>query len=338
MVSSMEGLPPDDGSLASGLERSRRPTPHVRVVVALLAILVVASTAAVFLNPPAPPPQPPPPVGPPSYPTPYPTLVRQVGSGVFNLTLPLMISHNPDNASIPNVTFASYVSFSSGYNGISAINYTWSNITGTQMPVRFLLDSSQTGYRAGLQWFVWWPAGACDTGCAERLGWSVPLENVTLVAYTTVYTSYTVYEVTLAPPLESFSWLDVVYHFGGSSTGGTYIGSFCYCDEPFTEPSAAELRAVGPPLALGMDSLRPAAYHWDVSDFVDPSEVFHAVLSPRSFNAGPYGVIRAQPVSSFSWGTASRGNFRVEGTADHNLTIQMYIDTRFGGLYPVLLT
>lgn len=333
----MEGSPPDDGSLASVSERPRRPGRRVRIVVTLLAVIVAASTAAVYLNRPAPPPPAPPPSGPPSYPTPYPTLVKQVGSGVFNLTLPLMTSHNPDNGSIPNVTFASYVSFSSGYNGVSAINYTWTNITGTRMPVRFLLDPSQAGYDAGPQWFIWWPAGACGEGCSMRQGWNAVHENVTMVAYTIVYVSYTVYEVTLARPLDAFSWLDVVYHFGGSSSGGTYVGSFCSCDEPFTEPSASELRAVGPPLTLGMDPIQSQAYNYNVGDFVDPSEVFHTVLSPRSFDAGPYGVIRAQPVSSFAWGTASQASFRVEGTANHNLTIQMYIDTRFGGMYPVLV-
>ncbi len=334
----MEGVPPDDGSLASTLERSRPKVRPIRILVVVLACVVVASTAAVYLSRPVPV-TPAPGPRPPTYPTPYPTLVEPLGSGNFTLTLPLLSLTNPDNASVPNVTFTSYASFSSGYSGISAINYTWTNASEVGLPVRFLLDPSETGWTAGPGWFVVQPGGACSEGCSERVWWDWKPPGLTYFPVLEIYVSYVVTRVTLAPPLDALSWLDVTYRFGGTTSGGCLgiPGHAVYCDANVSEPSAADLTPAGSVQTVPLNPYYASSVTFPVQQFVDPSQVFHLTLPPISFDAGSYGTIRAQLVSSFSWGTASDASFQVQGMADHNVTIQFYIDNRFGSLYPVLV-
>lgn len=74
---------------------------------------------------------------------------------------------------------------------------------------------------------------------------------------------------------------------------------------------------------------------FDIHDFVYPAQVFHLTFPGPGFDAGPFGTIRTQLRSSFSWDSGGDATFVVRGTG--NPTIQMYIDTRFGGMFPVVV-
>ncbi len=311
-----------------------RPGPrYARVFGIVLALVVAIAALAVYLTAPrgAPASR-----GPERSGSPFIILYEQVGAGQVNVTFPLMEARNPDNASVKNISFRTDMDFSSGPGGMSEVNYSWMGRSDSGLPVVIVYDPQAVGFLAGPNWLVLTPGGSCIDSCSMSMGWIGVWSNTTFLALQQMYVMYTVYRATLVQPEGSYSWLEVRYRFGSAVLGTCDAGAFCWTDYNVTEPTAQDLEVIGPPLVINVYSGVGQVTPFDVHDWVDPSRIFHTTFPGPAFKAGVYGSIRTSLRSSFAWGSASDEVFAIIGAG--NVTMELFIDTRFGNLYPVLLS
>lgn len=299
----------------------------------VLALVVASAALAVYLTAPhgAAPSGGPQPSG-----SPFVIVYERVGEGDVVMSFPLMEARNPDNASVKNISFLTDMRFSSGPSGMSEINYSWMGQSDSGLPVVFEYDPQAIGFPSGPNWLVLTPGGQCVDSCSMSFGWIVFGPNSTALAVQAFYIMYTVYRATLVQPEGSYSWLEVRYRFGSGTVGTCNVGSNCWTNFNATEPTPQDLEVVGPPFVIHVDSLAGQVTPFDVHDWVDPTRIFHTTFPGAMFNAGVYGNVRTTLRTSFTWGSASDEVFSVKGAG--NVTLEMCIDTRFGNLYPVLLS
>lgn len=329
----MAGLPSLEPDSQGQRTRPRLEARGVRVIGILLALALASAAFAVYLTAPR---GAPPSGGRQQSGSPFIIVYQQVGEGQVNLTFPLMEARNPDNASVKNISFRTHMDFSSGPNGRSDINYSWIGHSDSGLPVVIEYDPQAIGFLSGPNWLVLTPGGGCVDSCYMSMGWTVVWSNSTTLAVQEFYMTYTVYRATIVQPEGSSSWLEVRYRFGSSVVGTCDAGAHCWTDFTATEPMPQDLEVIGPPLVINVYSGVGQVTPFDVHDWVDPARVFHTTFPGPTFDAGVYGGIRTSLRSSFAWGSASDEVFSIAG--DGNVSMELYVDTRFGNLYPVLLS
>ncbi len=320
----MAGSRPSEPTQVGGRGQPRLARWQVRVVAGLLALAVASAALALYLNAPR---RTPAPGGSQGSGSPFVILYERVSEGQASLTLPYMEARNPDNASVKNISFRTDLDFSTGANGLSEINYSWLGESDSGMPVVMEYDAQPPGFPSGPNWLAMMPGG---------VGWIVTGSNDTALALQEFLLPYTVYRATLFQPSGTYSWLEVRYHLGLSVAGMCMPGAYCWTNFNVTEPTPQDLEVIGPPLVIGVYSGVGQVTPFDVHDYVDPTRVFHTRFPGPSFDAGAYGRIQTSLRSSFAWGSTADQVFSVRGLG--NLTMELYIDTRFGNLYPVLLS
>lgn len=258
--------------------------------------------------------------------------LSKVANGSFHLALPYMILHNPDNRSIPNVTFRNEVRYTSTPSEAANVTITFEPSNSLGLPVVFVQLDWWYNPRVISQNLTHQPAGECGGGCLSQ-SWSVAaiLPNRTVYVGLEGTVEYTVYRGTLSPPGAPTSWVVIEYRFVRQTR------TFAPAELNLSDPSPKGLVPAGDPVVFPVSSWGSASETVSVRDMVDPNRVFRYALPPVSFDAGPLGSIQVNLTSQFSWGSTADQWFKVTGTADHDVQVQMYVDTRFGALYPVLL-
>lgn len=262
---------------------------------------------------------------------PYPVSYDLLGRGNITLTLPLMPLYLPIPAP-NNVTFTSKVWYTDLGTVSSNITYTWGDVEGTQLPVLFVLSSETGNPEPGpMDGFRLHLPCKCP-GVGVSVGISEPYTFAAVVYHGIL--NYNVWLGTPAPPLEFARFLLI-----DTSLRGQVYYDAVPSPDPFvnvTPPQPSDLLLV-------QDSIDTSVGGWafgvGVHNVDLPVSEFHMTLERVTFDAGPLGAIGARLTSSFAWNEATDYTIQIESLTGHlNLLLRLYVDRRFGALYPVVLS
>ena len=263
-----------------------------------------------------------------------PHLVEVLGSGRIRLTLPYMTLYtapDPGTSGFNVDTDIRFASHSTGPN--TSVVWRWGPVVGTDLPVRFVLTYIPSGgyspeFQAGpANAFVHLPAGNCSAPCSEQAkGWNTAIVDRREVFLVNVNLTYDVVRMAETRDSVETMWLQVNYSLLPRLEEAR--------DLPTTnvsEPSPFDLVPVGGPI-LVQRSIGPWNFTRSVDDFPMPSMPFTNTLSGIPFDAGELGTLGAPLTSEFRWNSAGKYEMRLGGTGDVDVTMQFYVDRRFGGL------
>ena len=99
-----------------------------------------------------------------------------------------------------------------------------------------------------------------------------------------------------------------------------------------TSPSSGDLTPVGGPISLHYGRGLPWQYNVSIHQFAGPDRAFLHSVPPVDLDAGPIGHLTAVLTASFSWGRAEDDLLGLSGSDGVNVTLQFYLDARFGAL------
>lgn len=330
------GPPASDASADRGLPRSRSRRWIVLAAV-LVAITVVLTSILV--------------VGPSS-----PWQEAVVAQGRTFLDVPLATLYTASSLPNQTVTTSAEVSYSSGFwlNASSAVPsssilYQWSVVSGTDLPVRFVLGSSWPSNRTS--WFVsgpnaleYLPAGPIPPQASGRPASYV---NGTLVGpdlqgvFVTKWAmDYTVRKMGVFQGLSPTSYLEVDYTLSVLDPGTVELIS----STNVSAPSSADLVTTGSPLSVAPAvpmSLGGNSYSIDTRPSHTDYQPFRYNETQIWLEAGSVGPLAVQLHSTSWWSATCSGTSACWPTADYTLHVsfsnqttwfQVYLDRRFGSL------
>jgi hypothetical protein len=215
------------------------------------------------------------------------------------------------------------VLFSTGWH----IPFGWGNVSGSALPVRFVLAPSDTFAAGPSNGFVYSGFGPGPTSIAE-IGPHPPS------AFTSLWSmNYSVRTMTAWEGFSQATWLEVDYALTPVSLD---------FGEPLpvanvSAPTASDLLPTG--IVDDMNLSVQPGFVWPVAHDIHNATAlpptFHHTLPPVTFDAGSAGAFNASLTSSFQW--AKGDNFRVAMSFSGNLHgyLTWYWDDRFGSLYTV---
>lgn len=252
------------------------------------------------------------------------------------MLFPVMTLYTP--VVVPeNVTFRARTTFGSSQRGESAnLSYVWTNVTDSPLSVRFSLGpGSDMGRPGPHDGFILEPAG-CGSCASSSFSLDVKTPNPMGGIFLTAEINYTVWKATPAPSAGGGPFLEVVYRF----TDVTLMGLLLPMSTVFVgPPTSSDLLVIGGPQNASVGSVW-YNNQFRVQDLPLPVSIFHERLPPVRFDAGPLGAFSAEPVSSFEWNSGGQYTLFLESPQWSNsifLHLQLYLDTRFGSLFPVVL-
>lgn len=332
---------PERASSTPGNEPGRMRSRRWTALSLALALLGASVLGYAVTRPPAATPSPP---APPPGNEPSPGTLELLAQGTARIYLPVMTLYVP--SAIPdNVTFLVRASIGGSYSGESAnLSYDWVNVTGSPLPVQFAFGPESGAFRVGsMGGFILAPGLRCaNCGYAtytQEL--TAPNERTTSTMSGMLYLSelnYSVFRITPISPSNAGPYLRVVYHFVESES--YFQGLLLPVPTVFFGPPApSELLPVGEAVYTRV-GLQMSNDRFDVHDLALPVSTFRQTLPPVRFEAGPLGNFSARLVSSFRWNAGGDYSLMI-GSPQWSRTIsfwlQLYVDARFGSLYPVVL-
>ena len=260
--------------------------------------------------------------------------------GYLNGLPPDVVSTGPQGHAFLDVALMTFytpaVPGASGFNASLTVTFaaatrfpfSWAEVSGTDMPVRFILTPSALFVAGSPDGFVfngWGGPGPSSIGVDRP---EPPSALVHLWAM-----AYTVREMSAWRGFTKATWLEVVYSL-------TPVALNIGVPLPIANvsvPTASELIPTGIVDSLNL-STQPG-YVWTLerglSNSTIPSSPFQHTLPAVSFDGGGAGKFTAALTSSFTWGKGDdyRVSMSVSGTAHGTLT--WYWDERFGSLFTV---
>ncbi len=260
-----------------------------------------------------------------------PHVVARLGNGSTWLDVPLMTLYSAPKLNVKG--FATSVNLTwTSYSGEPSANITfqWGNVTGSSLPVHFVLDKAPYVYflQGPADGFTYLPAGLCVTSC---ISWSettstrnVGEQGVNAVLWRM---NYTLLKMAATVDSVNETWIQVNYSFRPLLE---IIGE----PLPFanvTAPTSADLVAVGMPVTLDYSKGSAWQYNASVHDFPMPPAAFHNSLPAIVIHAGNLNLT-AVLSSQFGWGPPDDNWIGLSGTDGANVTLQFYMDARFGAL------
>ncbi len=149
--------------------------------------------------------------------------------------------------------------------------------------------------------------------------------------------NYTVWRATPAPPLERAAFLLIDSVITGRLWAEAVLPLISRVN--ITLPRAEDLLLVEDSVNASAVGI---AYNSSLSvHLLDlPLSVFHMTLPRVTFDAGPLGRVSARLTSTFSWNAASDYIVSISSPQREHavyVTYRLYLDARFGALYPVVL-
>jgi hypothetical protein len=258
--------------------------------------------------------------------------VARLGGGAVLLNVPLMTMYTAPDLRVRGFGTSVDLHWSSALAGPSTnFTFQWSRVTGTSLPVRFVFDPGPphpffTGGPAN--GFVYLPAGACSSPCLSQSEDALSLAIGAQDAYFAIWRmNYTVHEMQAMQNHVNETWLQVNYSFSPRVRGTEGLPA-----ANVTVPGPTDLRPVGNPVHVLYGSGLSWRYNVSIHDFVPPEVSFRRSLPPVVFNAGLVGNLTAVLSSSFAWGPAEDYHLGLSGTNGVSVTLQFYVDDRFGSL------
>ena len=138
---------------------------------------------------------------------------------------------------------------------------------------------------------------------------------------------YSVHEMQARRNQVNETWLQVNYSFSPRVEGTEALPA-----ANATVPGPSDLLPVGGRVTLSYSAGLSWRYNVSIHDFVLPDSSFQHTLPSVVFNAGPEGNLTAVLSSSFTWGPAADYRLGLSGTSGVSVTLQFYLDDRFGAL------
>lgn len=248
------------------------------------------------------------------------------------------------------------VSYSSGFwlsasSGVppSSVFYRWFPPSGTDLPVRFVLQSSfpsdlASHFVESVNAFDYYPAGpmptAQDGGSPIYMNASVEGPGVQALLMAKWAMDYTVRKIGVFQGLTPSSFLEVDYTLAVLDAGSVHI----LASTNVTAPAATDLVASAAPrlLQAGVPaSLGGLSYSVDSRAPFQDYEPFYYNDTTVALDAGPLGTLQTRLGSQSEWSTTCANMTECWPTAAYTLNLavsnrtlmlQVYLDRRFGGL------
>ncbi len=252
-----------------------------------------------------------------------PEVLSTGGHGQVYLDVVFMTVYPPSIPGATDFNVTVTATFANGWH----IPFSWGSVSGSALPVRFVLTPSDPFVSGPADGFVFSESGTGPTSITA-VGPHPPGAFVTLWSM-----NYSVRELSSWEGFGQVTWLEVDYALTALSL------SF---GDPLpvanvSAPVPSDLLPAGIVDNLNL-SLRPG-YLWpvahDIYNATSPSPTFHHTLPPVTFDAGSQGSFTASLTSAFQW--AKGDNYRVAMSFSGNLHgyLTWYWDERFGSLYTV---
>lgn len=252
-----------------------------------------------------------------------PEVLSSGGRGQVFLDVALMTLYTPSVPGATDFNITLTVVFASGMR----FPFSWGNVSGTALPVRFVLAPSQVFVNASLNSFV------CDEGGPGpgSIGVDRPVPPGALVSLWSM--SYTIQELSAWQGFSKTAWFEVDYSLTPVSlVFGAYLPV-----ANVTVPGAPDLIPTG--VVDNMNLTVQPGYLWTLdrgfSDFTLPSSPFLHTLPPVTFDAGGAGNFTAALTSSFRWGKGDDYNVKMSGSGTMHGSLAWYWDRRFGSVFTV---
>lgn len=247
-----------------------------------------------------------------------PSQISLLSQGRIYLDAPLMTLYTFPSLTVDGFHVQTNVTFSPS----TTFAFAWANVTGGDLPVLFVLTDGGPFQGDASGGFTFRPTGfgAQSDFAAVRPGSS----GVVLVRWAMDYT------VRLMAQHAWFSdvrWVEVDYTLDawGWFTGNLPAGNV-------SAPSSADLVPVGPPVRFTYGPGYVWSYGVSVLDGPLPMRTFAYRLPAISIPAGSEGTLTAVLASSFHWGPGDDYRMRMGASDATNVSLQLYLDGRFGSL------
>ncbi len=250
-----------------------------------------------------------------------PEVVASGGSGQTYVDAALMTFYTPSIPGAADFNVSVTVVFATGED----FPFSWGNVTGTALPVRFVLTPGD-GFKLGpANGFVY---GAGGSG-RETISVDRPVPPGAYVS--TWRLTYTVQELSAWEGFSKSSWFEVDYaltpvflDFGG------YLPI-----ANVTVPGTADLVPAG--IVDNVNLSAQPGYLWNIdrnlTDFAIPTSPFHHTLPAVTFDAGSAGNFSAALTSSFQWAKGDDYRVTASGSGTVHGSLTWYWDERFGSLF-----
>jgi hypothetical protein len=275
---------------------------------------------------------PPPPTPPPDDGNTSPREVARLSEGSAILDVPMMPMYAPPALRARGFAVSAELFWSASPAGPSTnFTFRWGQVAGTSLPVRFVFDPGPPhpyftqGPDDG---FVYWPTGLCVPPCS-RLSEDYLTQRIGgQSAYFAIWRMhYIVHEMQAMRNHVNESWLQVNYSFSPRVVGTETLPA-----SDTTAPGPTDLLPVGDRVALNYGRGVSWRYNVSIHDFAMPVSPFRHSLPPVVLDAGAKGHLTAVLSSSFVWGPAEDYRLGLSGTSGVNVTLQFFLDSRFGAL------
>jgi len=264
-----------------------------------------------------------------------PHVAKALGNGSAFFDLPFLMLYTAPPLAVKGFATSSNASYISYPDRPSAnFTLTWSNVTGTSLPVVFSFTSSNVTARAltfvpgpdGKVRLL--PAGVCTSPCtSDTIGYGDTNTGSMGVVAVSVAMGYNVTEMTSTVNSVHATWIQVAYTL-------TIIHFNAGVPPPFanaTAPTPADLVPVGPAVPLSYPKGSSWSYDQNVHDLNLLSQSFANSLGPISIRT-PGASLNTTLSCTFAWGPNSDYHIRLSGTNGALVTLQFYVDLRFGSL------
>jgi hypothetical protein len=252
-----------------------------------------------------------------------------LGRGDMIMDVPIMTLYTAPPLAGQSVASNVTWSIRSTHNGPSTTYHVgWTLLSGPDVPVRFVLNSTFSDPNAGSigpserrDEFSYYPAGTCGLGCTDLgVDQQVGGFGLAYVVHVIWKMTYAVLNVTEIFGSARSSFLEVDFSL-------TPVGSV---GEPM--PAANVSRPTPEDLAPVAIENIPAGNQITISASGLPAvpNVFSHDATTAAFDAGRLGTLSARLTTQYSW--SSVDDYRLSFSATTNVSLQFFLDLRFGSL------
>lgn len=251
-----------------------------------------------------------------------PEVVSSGGPRQVYLDAALMTFYAPSIPGATDFNITLYVVFAAGQD----FPFHWGNISGTALPVRFVLSPGGDFTAAASNGFVFGDGGSGPSSIAVD-------RPVPPGAYVSLWSMvYSVQELSAWEGFTKTTWLEVDYSLTPVSL---IVGAYLPVAN-VTVPGATDLLPTG--IVDNMNLSAQPGYLWTLSrglsNFTPPSSPFHHTLPPVTFDASSAGNFTATLTSSFQWAKGDDYRVTMSGSGTSHGSLTWYWDGRFGSLFP----